>query len=110
MRLWALLRNKRFAGLKFRRQHPFGPYILDFYCPSLRLAVELDGAQHASPTALEYDLERLRTLQRASIRELRFTNRQVLLELEGVLEILWRAVQAGPDIRAAPTGRGSPIG
>jgi type I restriction enzyme M protein len=45
-RVWGLLKGRQFLGLKFRRQHPAGPYILDFYCASRRVAVELDGGQH----------------------------------------------------------------
>src|SRR5579864_6166421 len=45
-RLWSRLRDGRLGGLNFRRQHPAGPYVLDFYCPSLSLAIELDGGQH----------------------------------------------------------------
>ncbi len=61
--LWFHLRAKRFAGFKFRRQHPCDPYILDFYCPRRRLAVELDGGQHFEDAALRYDERRTRALE-----------------------------------------------
>jgi very-short-patch-repair endonuclease len=48
-RLWGILRNKQFAGLRFRRQQPIGPFVVDFYCSAARLIVELDGGQHADP-------------------------------------------------------------
>jgi very-short-patch-repair endonuclease len=47
--LWRCLRGRRLEGLRFRRQHPAGPYVLDFYCPALRLAVEIDGDTHGDP-------------------------------------------------------------
>src|SRR5256885_12641504 len=70
--LWARLRAKRLLGFKFRRQHPCGPYILDFYCPSKHLAVELDGGQHFEPAGQEYDVRRTAFLARRGITVLRF--------------------------------------
>ena len=56
--LWTALRQGRLAGLRFRRQHPVGPYILDFYCSRARLAVEVDGAGHDQPDQLRHDARR----------------------------------------------------
>src|SRR4051812_46596043 len=70
--LWAQLRAKRFAGFKFRRQHPCGPYILDFYCAGARLAIELDGGQHFEPVVRAYDERRTAFLHRREISVLRF--------------------------------------
>ena len=90
--LWMLVRSKRLAGFKFRRQHAFGPYILDFYCVQARLAVELDGAQHWIDAQQRHDCLRTAFLRDRGVREIRFTNREVLRETEGVLEAIWRAV------------------
>ena len=62
--LWKLLRNRHLDGVKFRRQHEFGPYVLDFYCPAFRLAIEADGSQHGDPEALVEDEKRRAYLQK----------------------------------------------
>src|SRR5262245_33997923 len=61
--LWALLRNRHFGNFKFRRQHPFKPFILDFYCQEAKLAIELDGGQHNTDSARQYDSERTAFLE-----------------------------------------------
>ncbi len=88
--LWQLLRGRRLAGAKFRRQHPLPPYTLDFYCAEQRLAIELDGGGHAERS--EEDAARDRFLDRAGIRLLRFWNRQLYDDLETVLEVIWDQV------------------
>ena len=76
--LWQMLRNRQVDGLKFRRQFGVGSYVLDFYCPELRLAVELDGAVHDSEEAIVYDRARTEYLWREhGIHVLRFENREV---------------------------------
>jgi very-short-patch-repair endonuclease len=86
--LWAQLRAKRLAGFKFRRQHPCGPYILDFYCPAKRLAVELDGGQHFDPAVRAYDKRRDTFLRRHQIKVLRFPTDLVFREPLAVLEAI----------------------
>jgi very-short-patch-repair endonuclease len=86
--LWAHLRAKRFAGFKFRRQHPCGPYILDFYCASGRLAIELDGGQHFDPVVRAYDERRTAFLHRHRITVLRFATDLVFREPAAVLEVI----------------------
>jgi very-short-patch-repair endonuclease len=83
--VWANLRNKQFYGMKFFRQYSIGPYILDFYCPTMKLAVELDGGQHNQPENKEYDLVRSRYLKSHGIDAIRFWSNEVLLNTEGVL-------------------------
>lgn len=74
--LWRLLKGRQLEGLKFRRQHSVGPYILDFYCPALKLAIELDGASYACRE--EYDGQRTSYLsEKAGITVLHFENRVV---------------------------------
>jgi very-short-patch-repair endonuclease len=94
--LWRLLRNRQIAGRKFRRQHAFGAYILDFYCPERRLAVETDGGQHFDPEQADHDRKRTEYLAARGIRVLRFTNAEVLTNPEAVVEVIWReAVDSG---------------
>ena len=105
--LWGILRANRFLGLKFRRQHPVGRYILDFYCDELKLAVELDGGQHADQQA--YDATRSQFLNDQGIEVLRYWNNQVLGETEAVLESLYQAVlrKAPSPPAPPPQGEGS---
>ena len=84
--LWSLLRNRQLAGYKFRRQHPLGRFVLDFYCHEAKLCVELDGGQHAEPAQADYDRERTVWLNREGIRVIRFWNTDVLNNIEGVLQ------------------------
>jgi len=88
--VWSLLRDRRLAGLKFRRQHPAPPYTLDFYCHEAKLCIELDGGQHADQS--DQDRKRDAALANQGIRTLRFWNNQVLIETENVLETIWQAL------------------
>ena len=90
--LWRLLRTRQFLGLKFRRQHSVGPYVLDFYCAGRGLAVELDGGQHFTVEGLEHDRRRTEYLAEFGVRVLRFTNRELFDETDGVLEAIRQAV------------------
>src|SRR5882757_6974535 len=83
--LWSFLQRRQLRGRKFRRQHSVGPYILDFYCPEEKLAVELDGGSHDHEHAQAHDENRKIFLCRAGIAVLRFENRDVRKNLEGVL-------------------------
>ena len=84
--LWKYLRNRRLGGRKFRRQFPIPPYILDFYCHEMHLAVELDGSQHLLKE--KYDRKRTEYLENQGIRVLRFWNHDVLQRTEKVLEMI----------------------
>ena len=90
--LWRLLRGRQIANAKFRRQHSFPPYILDFYCHELKLAVELDGGQHNEEVGRRRDARRDEYLAGHGIRVLRFWNNDVLRETEAVLEAIYAAV------------------
>jgi len=85
-KLWSILRSRRMAGLKFFRQYSVGPYILDFYCPERRLAIEVDGGQHANVYGQPHDAHRDSYLRELSIRVIRFWNNGVLQNIEGVRE------------------------
>ena len=82
--LWGLLRDRRCAGLKFRRQQPVGPFVADFFCASARLVVELDGSIHEGQEAA--DEERQKYLEKQGLKVIRFTNESVLANLEAVAE------------------------
>jgi very-short-patch-repair endonuclease len=111
--LWHVLRNRSFCGYKFRRQHPVGRYILDFYCHEQMLAVELDGGVHGAEEQAHYDAERTKELEGAGIRVLRFWNSQVLTETESVLLTLFAALAESPSPGASrhplPEGEGLSI-
>jgi very-short-patch-repair endonuclease len=81
--LWARLRRSQ-LGFKFKRQHSIGPYILDFYCPDKKLAIEIDGSQHLENK--EYDNERNNYLLVLEIKTLRFWNNEVNKNMAGVLQ------------------------
>ncbi|HJP97679.1 MAG TPA: endonuclease domain-containing protein [Rhodanobacteraceae bacterium] len=86
--LWRRLCGRQLGDCKFRRQHPFGDYILDFVCLERRLVVELDGSQHAEN--VEADRTRTLFLEQAGFLVLRFWNNQVFEDIEGVLEAIWQ--------------------
>ena len=90
-RLWRFLRRKQMLGFKFRRQHPFGDYIVDFVCLEARLAIEVDGGQHDAQRA--DDAARTEYLKRAGFRVLRFWNNEVMNEIDSVTAVIWRALQ-----------------
>ncbi len=85
---WKAVQNKKLGGRKFRRQHSIGNYILDFYCPAEKLAVELDGHVHFSDEARTSDYERRLFLEYFGIMVLRFENRLVFEDLEWVLDVI----------------------
>jgi very-short-patch-repair endonuclease len=88
------LRNKQLGGLRFRFQHPVGPFILDFYCPQHRLVVEVDGAVHDDPDQHIHDEARTEQLAAYGYRVIRFRNREVLDDLSGVLQRILETTRA----------------
>jgi len=93
--LWRHLRNRNFAGYKFRRQHPLDCYILDFYCPTAKLAIELDGGGHNYRVGQIRDRARSDFLVRKGIIVLRFWNHQIRQELDSVLHAIDLVCAAG---------------
>ncbi|MEW6516108.1 MAG: endonuclease domain-containing protein [candidate division FCPU426 bacterium] len=85
-KLWYSLKDRRFGGLKFRRQHPIGPYVVDFYCAEKHLVVELDGGQHAMNEKQDQEWSRYLELQGYKI--IRFWNNDIQNNIEGVLQRL----------------------
>ena len=118
--IWKLLRNRRLAHCKFRRQHPISiggrNYILDFYCDELKLAIELDGSQHQEEKVKD-DI-RTAALQTAGILTIRFWNNEVLQQTEAVLEKLWNTIMEKSSLQSpssltpgpSPVGRGETSG
>jgi very-short-patch-repair endonuclease len=94
-KLRLLLRDRRLAGFKFRRQHPIGPFIVDFCCTEARVIVELDGGQHA--LRRDSDAARSRYLAGQGYRVLRFWNNEVLGNTSGVLERIVESLTLNPD-------------
>jgi len=106
-RLWKALRRRALDGLKFRRQHPIGPYVLDFYCPSLKLAVEVDGHQHAHEEQIDRDRARDLWLQRRGIVVLRIPAWTIRDELELALTTIRSAalgLAAASETPIGPSG------
>ena len=111
--LWRRLRKPGIAGMRFRRQAPIGPYIVDFFCPQRRLIIEVDGGHHGSSE--DTDRERDTWLTERGYRVVRFWNNDVLTNLRGVIETIASSLNAGipphPDsarvaseIRPLPAG------
>jgi very-short-patch-repair endonuclease len=94
--LWTKLRYRQ-LGVKFRRQHSIGPYVLDFYCPEKRLAIELDGGQHNSEEIKIYDDERTIYLRSFGVKVLRFWNNDVLKSSKEVLEVIYNTIIQTPS-------------
>ena len=89
-KLWAIVRDRRFVGHKFRRQVPIDRYIVDVLCPAAKLIVELDGGQHAENTS---DLERDAWLASQGYRVLRVWNNELTTNRNGVVEAIWHALE-----------------
>ncbi|MBL8906432.1 MAG: endonuclease domain-containing protein [Rhizobiales bacterium] len=109
-KLWSRLRNGAVEGVAFRRQHPIGDYVLDFYAPAIRLAIELDGSQHNEDDAQVRDKARDLWLARKGIRTLRFWNLEVLKDIEVVMDTIWSAVSEATPTPALPLAGGGSDG
>jgi len=90
--LWQRLRRKQILGLQFYRQKPILNFIVDFYCPAANLVIECDGGQHYTAEGLEADRARDQALAQLGLNVLRFDNRQILTEIDGVVEKIYCVV------------------
>jgi very-short-patch-repair endonuclease len=90
----ALVARPAFSAYKFRRQHPYGPYILDFFCLEAKVDIEIDGFQHGKPEQQIADHERDLYLEKRGIKVLRFWNSRLRREKEVVRDTIWRILQA----------------
>lgn len=95
--LWKHLCNKKINGLRFRRQHPILYFIADFFCPSAKLIVEVDGGVHNIPTQFEYDRNRDYELTAYGLKVLRFTNEEVLNNVDEVIRKIIDVANATRD-------------
>jgi len=91
--LWAYLRNRQFYGMKFFRLYSIGPYILDFYCPKYLLGIEADGGQHNDDKGRESDGIRTKELKKFGVEIIRFSDREVLTNIEGVYEVIRKVLE-----------------
>ena len=92
-KLWHRLRRKQLLGVQFFRQCPIGKYIVDFYAPTVKLVIELDGSQHQEQDAIHYDSSRTAFLNSLGLNVLRFDNLQALNEPDSVLEMIDHFIQ-----------------
>ena len=90
--LWMLLRDRRFADFKFRRQVPLGDFVVDFVCFGSKLILELDGSQHAAPEQAKFDAERTQYLEAAGFRVARIWCGDLFKDREGAMELIWNAL------------------
>lgn len=97
VRLWGCLRGERLDGLKFRRQHPIGPFVLDFYCAEARLAVEVDGMGHGLIEQAEADRRRTAWLRDQGVRVIRIAAEDVRINLNDVLDFIARTARERRD-------------
>lgn len=95
--LWGHLKNKSILDVKFRRQYSVGPYIVDFYCPQLKLAIEIDGDSHFETGSAKQDKNRQAYIQSFGIRFLRFTNLEIYHNLENVLKTIETTIKTSPN-------------
>jgi very-short-patch-repair endonuclease len=113
--LWRWLRDRRFSAYKFRRQHPFGEHVLDFFCVEASLNLELDGHGHGLPGQRLKDAARDAELERKGIKVLRFGNSRLRREGQAIRDTIWRALQervphplpgyGRPGVASSPQGR-----
>ena len=91
--VWSWLRDRRFSDYKFRRQHSFGPHVLDFFCLEAWLNIELDGSQHGFPEQKQRDADRDAWLEQRGIKVLRFWNSRLRREKDAIRDTIWRTLQ-----------------
>ena len=92
--LWSRLRRKQLHGVQFYRQKPMGSYIVDFYAPAAMLVVEVDGSQHQDQVNFQNDAIRDESLKGQGLRVLRFTNQQMVDDLDGVVCVVEEALES----------------
>jgi very-short-patch-repair endonuclease len=107
--LWSHIRAGRFEGMKFRRQHPIGQYIVDFVCLERKMVIELDGGQHAFSDQAPRDIERDTWLEKEGYTVVRFWDNEVLINTSGVLEVIRRRLYRTPSPQSPPLKGGEVI-
>jgi very-short-patch-repair endonuclease len=104
--LWSKLRMRQLHNLIFYRQKPIGEYIADFYCPKLKLVIEVDGGQHFTDEGVEYDKARNEYMESLGLQILRFTNSEVMGNMEEVVERITGKIPLNPPFSKWETGKG----
>lgn len=107
--LWVRLRGREPGTPVFRRQHAIGPYILDFFCPSAKLAIEVDGASHAQADQAAHDAERDAWLEQAGIAVHRVSAAEILAAPERAADRVWRIAMAAPSVSRSAATDTSPV-
>jgi very-short-patch-repair endonuclease len=101
-RLWKKLESRKFRNLKFRRKHPLKKYILDFYCPEYKVAIDVDDGIHSKTGQVEYDKPRTEYLRESGIREIRFTEEDIILDINETL----RKIESFLTLPSPHSGKG----
>ena len=101
-KLWRLLRNRRLANWRFRRQQPIGPYFADFFCSSAKLIIEIDGSQHAEDEHRISDASRTEWLEARGYRVMRFWNIDVLKTPDSVMDAIFNVLESAARSVASP--------
>jgi very-short-patch-repair endonuclease len=104
--LWQYLRAKHFGGLKFKRQQPIGPYIVDFVCFEKKVIIELDGGQHSMPAEMQDDSRRNHWFEAKGYKVLRFWDNEALTNIQGVLEVRGTNCLNHPPLNPLPSREG----
>jgi len=104
-RLWQVLRRDRVGKIKFRRQHPIGPYILDFYCAAAKLAIEIDGAVHNEPKQIAHDRRRTAWLHERGVRVVRLSAVSVMTDQAAVVDFIYDVVRSRLAAESPPPDR-----
>jgi very-short-patch-repair endonuclease len=102
-KLWGALRKRQVEGHRFRRQHPIGPYIVDFVCLEKRLVVEVDGGHHTDEQQMASDGRRTRWLEGEGFHVFRVWNTEVFDNLDGVVTSIWAELERLPSVRIRST-------
>jgi very-short-patch-repair endonuclease len=95
--IWLHLSRKQMNGFKFRRQYSVNQYVIDFYCPELKLAIEIDGDSHYGYLSEKYDNERQKYIESFGIHFMRFTNDTVCNNIDGVLQMIYECTMKSKD-------------
>jgi very-short-patch-repair endonuclease len=108
-KLWSIVRNRQLGEIKFRRQFSIGRYILDFYCPEYRVGIEADGGQHYEDKGRESDKIRTKELKELGIEIIRFSDLEILNNIDGVYEVLQQILEKrkqdkAPHLNPLPSG------
>ena len=96
--LWQEIRNKKILRQRFLRQYRIGKYVVDFFCPKIKLAIEIDGSTHTKDDEIEYDTQRQKEIESLGIKFLRFTNLEIFYSLSNVLNIVKEKTQELKDV------------